>query len=252
MKLRRVIFAAIFAAVLSSQAQAAFTWLNDPNLGDRLDIKYANFENRVLNVGDDLFGVGYVTTIENLTAGNTAWANVTDPGEITLIFNDYVVQSVSPTTAIAFDGGQVQFFYDDSPDADLTDPLQGTNIDPDAGQGYSDGSLWLHLQGTSGVVMDDPLTLGYDESNATLWADLDALTGFENNSGKGLFDVVGGDQAAAFNSNVGWNFNPTADMRLQSTLTDQGDPNGIGRYPIRSNDPIEGVYSIPEPAGALV
>jgi len=249
----------VITVLMPAPVFAGFTWANAPAFGDMLDIKYQDYEILLSNpqVGDKLFGVGFISAIENQTAGNTAWQNVTsDGGEITAIFYDYTLKNVIQSGSaydLYFEGGVIKFFWDSSPDR-VASPKKGTNANPDADGGvWSNGILWLELQGVKGVVQSDQSGGSdptYDETNATLTAHLDPITGFVSNQGKGLLDVVGGAFNYLFDSNHGWLYNPTADLALFTNLTDYSSSTPADRYPVRSSDPISGQH-VPEP-GTLV
>jgi len=244
---------------LSPSAQAGFTWLNTPQPGDELEIKYADYENLVPNqVGAQLFGVGYVSSIENVTTAQSAWQNLsTDGGQMTVIFKNYTLGEVlneGTQLGLYFTGGNVTLYYDSTPEVLPPNPVQGTSAVPDADAGlpWSDGSVWLDLQGVGGLVQDNPATPLFDESTATLRALLDSLTGFGSNQGKGLLDVIGGTYGWLFDTNQGWSFNPTADMFLTSNLEDRTGRVPAGTYPVRSNDPLRGTAkNVPEPSSLI-
>lgn len=68
--------------------------------------------------------------------------------------------------------------------------------------GISDGaSLWLRVELTEGIALDDPSTLGVDESDATLFQTATSAT--NPSSGEGTFfgNVVGGSAQAQFDTN---------------------------------------------------
>lgn len=247
--------AILMLGISVNSAQAAFEWLSSPALGHKIEIKYRNFENLVGTVGDDLFGLGYVTDIFDTTDAVPLWNYLTaGQGNLTVIFKDYLVADIQGSgndTKVFFTGGLLNFYYTDSNAASgIPDPVQGTNADPDgANNAFDTGSLWLSLAGTSGAFLDDPAT-AFDESSATLGATLNGLTGFQNGDGLGLFDVIGGSQAFVFDNNPGFLFNPTADLVLSTDLDDQSSSVPDGSYPVRSNDPLQAV-GVPAPGGLV-
>jgi len=263
--LMRRLFILLGVAVLLSASPAfgAFDWLVTPGGGDMLEIKYNNYESLVQNVDDLLFGVGKVTSIGDLTSGtDPVWQDTTtDGGELTLVFYDYKVayiDSSAGTYRVYFTGGKMDLYYDSTPNADNTKDIAGTNADPDgANNAYDDsdsGTPWLSLAAVAGLLSDDEDT-AFDESTATLYADLTALTGFQIGQGNGLLEVIGGEVASWFDGNA---FEGGADLSLQSTVRDRtvfpfgGDPNyAAGDYRVRSNDPVLATY-VPEPASAAI
>ena len=149
--------ACVFAA--AGQASADFHWIagKEPDNGDILEIKYNNYENLLAApaVGQNLYGVGYITTISNYSKGNQPiWQELsTDGGELTVVFNNFTVGAVINAAPgvdgeIFFTGGDVDVFWDSSPDRGA--PLVGTNAQPDGSVGgtFSDGQLWVSLDGS--------------------------------------------------------------------------------------------------------
>jgi hypothetical protein len=102
------------------------------------------FETVVQNVGDELRGVGVVTSITG-SGGNILWSNGDNNKQLTFYFDQYFVASISPSV-ITFTGGRLTVYVDD-----LT---TGTAFDATTIAGgiasATDGTEWLNLVGHAG------------------------------------------------------------------------------------------------------
>ncbi|WP_211103849.1 PEP-CTERM sorting domain-containing protein [Skermanella pratensis] len=149
--------------------------------------KFSNLtETFVDSVGDELFGFGRVTQINDLNEGEFC---VAGPCELTYTFTDYTVTSFDPTgvgdnTAV-FDGGIINFFLDDSPDSSLE------NI-----TGFDDGTPWLSLVGLTSTETTGPNAgaTGTLFSFGTSFAESELIRGF----GAGNLSITGGEAAEYF------------------------------------------------------
>jgi hypothetical protein len=216
---------------------AAFQWDINPAEHDVLSIKLQNWEPSPAQVAADgfLYGIGRVTSIENVTSGDLAWS----PGamkEITFIFNNFAFDAVNSTgTNLLFTGGDMSVYFDSTPDTDgaIANKLAGTNAAPDPSGNFSNGDLLLTLVGNSGI----------DAFGHTLSATFNAAG--TNGTGFGFLDVTGGSLQSSFNSSA----MPTdnggfADFRFTTTLQASGAVPA--NYQVFSNDPLNGVYNVPE------
>jgi hypothetical protein len=98
-------------------------------------------ENFVDAPGEQLFGFGNVTQINNLTG--TAFC-AASPCELTYAFSGYTVTSINTSGTendIVFSGGSVSLFLDSTPDANLAATTGFTDSDT--------GSPWLTAAGLS-------------------------------------------------------------------------------------------------------
>lgn len=226
-----------------------------PEDGDQIQFKFVNYEPLLQGVpGEELFGVGFVTTVINETLGATV--DLLDPGdEITFVFNNYqlLTNTPSPTgNQLDFTGGNVQVYFDESPDVTAAgnEVPAGTNADPDAtaGDDFSDGELILEFAGQAGFFLNPLVTLSAQIQNLNT----DDFTG----EGSGYLSIVGGTLADMFDSNrFVSGIGTTADATFRSTLQLSNAP--AGNYPVLSNDPLEITFVvqegiIPEPSQLLV
>jgi hypothetical protein len=143
--------------------------------------KFSNLtESFVDGVGDNLFGFGRVTQINDLNEG--AFCASGGSCELTYTFRDYTVTTFNPAGAVStavFSGGIIDFFLDDTPDSDLASTT-----------GFSDGTPWLSLVGfesteTSGPNAGETGTLF---SSGASFNNSDLIRGF----GAGNLSITGG------------------------------------------------------------
>lgn len=131
--------------------------------------------------------------------------------------------------------------------------------------GISDGgSLFLRLELTEGIAVDDPTTAGVDESLATLVQDATAATNPATGQGTFYANVIGGSAQAQFNGNgfLMPNNGQFADMfgifDFNVARTDSPGipgcttPQGVTTiqetcWENRVSDPIEARTAVPEP-----
>ena len=142
---------AVSAVCLPANA-SLFSWDIAPSTFDELSIKLQNWEPSLADVQANglLFGVGRVTTIENLTTGDTAWSADAN-SEITFTFNNYALVS-QVGNVLNFTGGHLTLYFDDTPDTNgaQANKMKGTNAAPDNPgdtQNFSDGMKIVELVG---------------------------------------------------------------------------------------------------------
>jgi hypothetical protein len=248
--MKRISIIAILAllAIAEQARPSIFTWDITPGNKDLLSIKLQNWEPSVPTVvgGGLLFGVGRVTTIEDLTTGNTAWA-ASKTQELTFTFQDYKYNAGASTpTSLFLDGGTLNLYYDTTPGTNgaIGNKKSGTNAVPDNPtdtQNFTGGTLQMQLVGNPGVVGGHTLNT--------------AVTGPTSGTGRGFLDVVAGSGplASFFDNNAfATDIGSFADFNLHTTLQPTGAPAGF--YPIFSNDPIDTnfVAAVPEPISVAV
>jgi hypothetical protein len=154
--------------------------------------KFSNLtESFVDSVGDNLFGFGRVTQINELNEG--AFCASGGSCELTYTFRDYTVTTFNPAGAVStavFSGGIIDFFLDDTPDSNLATTT-----------GFADGTPWLSLVGfesteTSGPNAGETGTLF---SSGAAFNNSELIRGF----GAGNLSITGGAAADYFgNGNI--------------------------------------------------
>jgi hypothetical protein len=246
------ISAALLVLAVAVQAHAAFLWDVTPSAGDQLSIKLQNWEPDVPTVaaGGLLYGVGRVTTIENLTTGDVAWSPSASK-ELTFIFKDFALNggASTPTNSL-FDGGRLDLYFHNpaTTNGALANKLAGVNGAPGPGtspdnpadtQIFLGGTLEMTLAGNPGI------TGGHTEQ-AT-------ITGPTSGTGRGYLDVVPGSgplapffDTTSFPTDIG----TFSDFNLHTTLQPTGAAAGF--YPIFSNDPVNARYGVPEPMSLVL
>ncbi|MDH5664821.1 MAG: PEP-CTERM sorting domain-containing protein [Nitrosopumilus sp.] len=184
------------------------------------------YENVVGAPGDVLSGMGQITT---LNAQNQA---TFCPGcELTFTFSGFTLSAISGNQ-VAFTGGTVNFWVDNTPDFDATNAATA-----------GDGNLWLQLAGHSVFNAGNGLV-------GTLFSTINSGTlgsGTEGGTGTGLLDVIGGLAAANFDTDGIASSNTPADFQFTSSF--QPIPNGItpDGYALFGTTDLQG-NAIPEPA----
>ena len=139
-------------------------------------------ENFVDSPGDQLFGFGEVTRINNLEEGAFC-AN--GPCELTYAFSGYNVTSINTAGAennIVFNGGTVSLYLDSTPDANLAATTGFTDSDT--------GSPWLTLKGfpTEETTGPNAGAMGTLFGVGTNFANAENIAG----TGTGLLQITGG------------------------------------------------------------
>lgn len=225
-----------------------------------LTFHWTDWEVRVTDTGDELFGIFRVDQIldEN---NDVIWSDQQDGTELTGYFSDLTVVRFDGEDAgdiIGFTGGILKVYLDDSPDFDPT--YQGSS-DPNDYTTVIDGDLWLDLQFVTG-------RLGGDTANYTLTTIMSgsgddpegvlALTG----TGRALLEVVGGSAASLFDTNkysrydASYNVIGYADMSLDASVFIRN--TGVSPYTnpkdgwdVWSKDPL-GAHVVPEPSTVML
>jgi len=139
-------------------------------------------ENFVDSPGDQLFGFGRVTQVNNLS-GTGFCAN--GPCELTYAFSGYNVTSIDTTSAqnnVVFNNGTVSLYLDSTPDANLATNTGFTDSDT--------GSPWLTLRGfpTKETTGPNAGATGTLFGVGTNFANAQNIAG----TGTGLLQVTGG------------------------------------------------------------
>lgn len=234
---KTLIAVAAISSLLYMGAEASAFSLLKPYTGP-VKIKYSNWEQStpafddgdgvVDVVGEKLDGIVKVTTIHADNSLNTLlWFDGKDGEELTGVFSGYTAKAITPAPggfAIDFTGGILDIYLDAAQDFDATYP----------GVGYANGSLFLSLAGTGGIVPADP--------TITLRSTVDSLTAPLSGKGAGNLVITGGSAAPMFNG-IG------AVMLLNSDIF-APDQTGAG-WPLSSEDPIRGTI-VPEPGTVLL
>jgi hypothetical protein len=149
--------------------------------------KFSNLtESFVGGVGDELFGFGRVTQINDLNEGEFC-ANGSSC-ELTYTFSGYTATEFNPAGAVGtavFTGGIISFFLDDTPDSDLSSI-----------SGFSDGTQWLSLVGLESTETSGPNAgeTGTLFSSGASFSNSNLIRGF----GAGNLSITGGAAAGYF------------------------------------------------------
>ncbi|MES2353892.1 MAG: PEP-CTERM sorting domain-containing protein [Pseudomonadota bacterium] len=184
----------------------------------------------VTAVGDQLEGVGQVTQIYD--GANLVWQNGQNGRELTFKFSGYTATSISPSH-ITFNGGTVNFYSDNSPDASF-----GTAA------GFTDGNLWMQLVGVNFLDLATGL-------NSTLVSDGTLLGSSISGTGIGLLSVTGAGLADSFyntNSQVALGTGNVADWEINSSFNNTPSPFAYGTHGTTNISQ----NAVPEPASLLL
>ena len=185
---------AVVGAVLAlglGQAQAAPTPVAGVIVGgpNETTFKFSNLtETFVTGVGDTLSGFGRVSQINNLFGDDFCSPG---PCELTYTFDNYVVSEFDTSETLnttVFTGGTVNFYVDNTPDANLATTT-----------GFSDGDLWLTAVGFETLEVSGPNagSTGSLFSSGTAFADSENIIG----NGNGLLRITGGPAGEYFGIN---------------------------------------------------
>ena len=221
--------------------------------GTAIQFKYNDWENQVNAVGQELRGIFNISSI-NDTGGNPFWASgISDGTQLTGRFDALIVGQIladgSGGFNIWFTGGTLSIFNVAGGTFAPTGPA-----DPVDGQicGGACPAAWLTMDFTPGISpLDDPLTVGFDESTATLFSHVTSLTSPLSGSGDGLLELTGGTAAATFLDAVGHDFSLQSNLQSCPAPGTPFEPNcefNNNTYPIASFDPVTGrTAQVPEP-----
>jgi hypothetical protein len=188
--------------------------------------------------GEELFGFGRVTQVNNLSGTDfCAAANC----ELTYAFSGYTVTSIDTTSSqnnIVFSGGTVSLFLDTTPDADLAATTGFTDSDT--------GSPWLTLQGFSSTQTTGPNAgaTGTLFGVGTNFANAENIAG----TGTGLLQITGGLADDFFGTDRAITFSSS----FQPSITTFTLPiSGTGEFQV-TQERLPGVtpppVGVPEPA----
>ena len=240
---------------------------------------FNNWETKVSAIGDELYGLIQVTSINERGQfggeGAPIFNAATDGYEIVGYFSDFIVSDVAspvipdPADSLdfAFTGGTVRLFIDDTPDfnptrdwllGDASDQFLGkgtgaAGMMTGAGTGVTDGELFLELAAVnrpSGVNAGDSLAgsfLTWDPTSYTDPVGNPAIRG----SGTAYYDVT--DNAAALVNKVydtnGRQYGSDMEFETEVFITNEpllGLTTQVYGWDVSSIDPIE-TRAIPEP-----
>lgn len=232
----------------TSLAQTApFQLSGTTNPGDTIQLKYNNFEVNANAAGSNLYGLVYVTSIEDANTGTILWSQGQNgQGQIAGYFNNYLSQGLVPNGqgggSVNFTGGDVNLFYNPAVVHDLTGS-KGTNANPDGNGTWAVGTNFLTATAVPGIVPADP--------TVTLNSILTTATNPLSGTGFGYLQVTGGifaNYIVPGGAGAGAPLN--ADGLLQSNVKTaklSNDP-----WAIESFDPVSFTSAAPEPASCLL
>lgn len=185
-------FAVALLGGASTNASAGIINIDGVNVatGPNLGISLID-ENTVTSVGQNLRGLGFVSSISDVS-NNVTYTYGQNNAFLTFVFSGFTATSVTAPTGttdgtILFSGGTVNF-YVESAAPNLTTGSQLTDF-----ANASSGTLWLTASAA-------PLDAAGDTLKVSIPAGA-TLLNFQNATGNAFFDVTGGDAFATFNSN---------------------------------------------------
>jgi hypothetical protein len=237
------------ASVVTAAPAQAFSFLTPWN--GPVEVKFINWEqetpgtgngNGIIDtVGEQLDGILKIKTISAANSSSTLlWFDGKDGEELTGTFSGYTAGNVAFNPFLLsletdFTGGNMNLYLDNTPDFDATYPSAGV----------TDGILFLSAAGATGIhPIDNPLTVGFDESTATLHSTATALTSPFTGNGTGYLEITGGAYASLFGVDT---FGPGRDLYLNSDFSAPGNDG----WPVKSDDPVIGTV-VPEPGTLLL
>lgn len=239
------------AGFLSAAPAQAYS-INLPPLSD-IQFKYNNLETVVSNVGDSLYGLVNVASLGDPSGTPIYWASGLSGSELTGYFSGLTVQQITSAGGggdnIYLTGGQLTLYNVPNGTYSPTGPgasFSLTSIQDQICPGGVCPSPWLTFNFVPGVVTTNDPATAFDETTATLFSTVSALTTPLTGQGTGILQVTGGTAAAVFGLGQ--------QMSLKSTLQScpSADPrfsancSKAGSWQLASFDPVVG-HTIPEP-----
>jgi len=216
-----------------------------------IQFKYNNLEIIVTEVGQVLNGIFTITSLGAVGGTPVWWASGLSGSEINGRFDGLTVSAIDSTDPddqkVYFTGGTLSMF-------NVANGSFAPNTLNSIDQQICGGpcpDAWLTMAFAAGTVLaDDPLTLGFDETTATLFSTVNSLTAPLTGTGDGLLELTGGTAASKFVDAAGPDF--SLQSNLQSCPAPAGSQyeancNTAGGWPLVSFDPIVG-RTVPEPA----
>ena len=163
------------------------------------------FEDKVLNVGDELTGLGQMSTIKASDGSTVTWEDGDNGRELTYTFSGFILEAVIPSNfgggaTLLFSGGSAAFYSDAAQDFTVTSLNQTTDFTSATG-----GNVWLTLdagvQATCSVANN---CLNGAGTGITLISTVNdsQLANVTSGSGNSFFEVTGGDAATNFDLNA--------------------------------------------------
>lgn len=257
-------------SLLATTATAVPTFNLAGDYTGEIEIKFANFEsfsnlgaNGEIQPGSVNFGTLEITSIQDPAGGNQLWNSGAQGAELTGVFRDITVQSVTPTAGgvdILSTGGLLDVYINPLGSFAAAGGFAqglggygagGCGVGGACYDGISNvvgGDLFLSLEWVPGVSLLDPtVTVAGTFTEDTLPA-----TG----TAQGFLRVTGGAYAENFDSN-GF-LGGAADMFAQNDFCTPGQPGCVtldvaggaaadGGWQLRSNDPVRAHFDVPEP-----
>lgn len=211
MKFNKTILAAALGAALVPAAANAITvdgiTFIEGSIFELVDL----YEGRrgggaIDGLGQELVGVGQVLRIK-APGDVTVWENGDNGRELTVYFYGYIAEALDTAVsggvgfdAVAFSGGFLELYSDDSPDFSAASTDQD-----DAIASATDGNLWLTMAGSpvggyGPPPGENPITL--TSVGIRLGNSGDPFQRSDNLTGTGLLDVTGGLAAEYFDTNA--------------------------------------------------
>lgn len=237
---KKLVSLAAVAAILvgTLDIALAFTFLK-PYTG-QVKIKFSNWEEEdpagpgngnglIDQQGEKLRGIAKVSSIHaNTPTNDLLWYDGKDGEELTIEFGDYTSANIieaGGNFSVDFTGGWMKVYLDSSLNFDSTYP----------GSGYQDGTLFISLQGTGGILPAD--------NSVTLRSTVDGITSPFSGKGAGILTVIGGSGASLFGG--------VGAQVLQNSDIFAPDPMGSG-WPVASEDPLIATYGCSGSIGDFV
>jgi hypothetical protein len=230
---------AVAGAVMAfgiGQAEAVPATVAGVIVDDATTFVFSNLtESFVDQPGEELFGFGQVTQVNNLT-GTAFCAN--GPCELTYAFSGYTVSSINTAGSqnnIVFTGGTLSLYLDSTPDANLATTTGFTDSDT--------GSPWLTFRGFASEQTTGPNAgqTGTLFGVGTNFADAENVAG----TGTGLLQITSGAAASFFGTQRAITFSSSFQPAIETfTLP----ISGTGELQITQEVLPRPPVNVPEPA----
>jgi hypothetical protein len=248
-------------ATTSAFAVPTFSLTNTPPGWDgQIEIKfsnYENFDNLPVAVGDENYGILKISSITDPNSGNTLWSDGDAGAELTGVFNGITVKTISgaaPSLVVDSTGGTGNIYINDFGTFGGVGGFgQGTGGYVAAGGGCATGDLCYNgiSNGGGGLFLSfDWVAVGLvADGTITVSGTFNSLTTPLTGTAQGYVDVTGGLYGSMFDTNgqLGG-----SDLFVQNDYCTNGQTGcvnpAVGDWQLRSNDPIRGRVTIPEPA----
>lgn len=246
---------ALASALLTTQANAAPSFDLGGYVGD-IVIKFRDFESFTAGLipTSENYGILRITSITD-PGGSSLWQDGDNGAELTGVFRDIIVQTVTPTLTgvnVKSSGGLLDLYINPLGSlAGAGGPQQGNSGYVGAGCLPGDG-CYDGITGVAGggLFLNLAFAAGIDPTNMTITVDgnFDLATLPATGDAAGFLDVTGGPYASNFDTNGQPTVWGVRDLFFQNDFCPNGTPTcgTVGDWQLLSDDPVRGNF-IPEP-----